>query len=124
LIAHYRALGKRYEIDDEWMFWYPLSTLHQTPWEAPSPKGYYDDTPIWLNPDGSRIRLDIAQASSEWYRPGYTGNAVGLAQQLFDRALTGATRNRIETAQNDTTNWSAKNDALTILLSSPEFQRR
>ena len=50
-IAQYRALGARYSLDNGWVFSEPLYALRQMAWEAPSPKGYSDDTLTWLNPD-------------------------------------------------------------------------
>jgi uncharacterized protein (DUF1800 family) len=86
-------------------------------WEAPSPKGWSDDSLTWLNPDAMRVRLDIAQFSSWWYKPDYQQNVVALAKSLFDSALSGETRTRLQSA-------GSPNDALTLLFASPEFQRR
>ena len=122
-IAQYRALGERYSLDDGWMLTEPLYALRQMPWEAPSPKGYSDDTLTWLNPDAMRVRLDVAQFTSWAYKREYTGNAVVLARNLFNRALSTQTSNRIAAAQAPG-EYDSKNNALTILLSCPEFQRR
>jgi uncharacterized protein (DUF1800 family) len=87
-------------------------------WESPSPEGYSDDTLKWLNPDAMRIRLDVAQWTN-WVTVGgsYQGDVPRLAKSLYDTALSRATRERIDGIGN-------KNNALTILFSSPEFQRR
>ena len=116
-VAQYRALGVRYQPDDTWAFSELLYALNQMAWESPSPEGYSDDTPTWLNPDAMRIRLDIAQFSSWYYVPNNNRNVVALANSLFGAALSPQTRNRI-------TNAEYNNAALTILFSSPEFQRR
>ena len=122
-IAQYRALGERYELSDGWVFSEPLYALRQMAWEAPSPKGYSDETPTWLNPDAMRVRLDLAQFASWAFKRDYTGNVVTLATKLFDRALSSETRTRIAAAQAPG-EYDSKNNALTILLSCPEFQRR
>ena len=122
-IAQYRALGERYTLDDGWMLTEPLLALRQMPWEAPSPKGYSDDTLTWLNPDAMRVRLDVAKFTSWAYKRDYTGNVVVLGRKLFDRALSPDTSSRIAAAQAPAA-WDSKNNALTILLSCPEFQRR
>jgi uncharacterized protein (DUF1800 family) len=116
-IAQFRALGVRYANDSTWAFSAPLDALYQMMWESPSPEGYSDDTFTWLNPDAMRIRLDVAQFASREYAGGYKRDVGKLAQSLFDSALSSATRERINGIGDN-------NDALTILFSSPEFQRR
>jgi uncharacterized protein (DUF1800 family) len=85
-------------------------------WECPSPEGYADETPEWLNPDAMRIRLDVAQLVNYMIaRDGQT-DVVQIANNLFDAALSHATRQRLAGV--------GAIDGLTILFSSPEFQRR
>ena len=117
-VAQYRALGRRYEDDDSiWEFTEPLRALNNTPWESPSPEGYADETLKWLSPDAMRIRLDVAQYRN-WATVGtYNGNVIRLADRIFGKALSRQTRERLGGIGND-------NNALTILFSSPEFQRR
>jgi uncharacterized protein (DUF1800 family) len=118
LIAQYRALGTRFADDNPWALSGPLNALHQMQWESPSPQGYSDDTLKWLNPDAMRIRLNVAQFTN-WVTVGggYQGDVVRLANSLYGAALSRATRERIDGIGNN-------NNALTILFSSPEFQRR
>jgi uncharacterized protein (DUF1800 family) len=117
VVAQYRALRARYENDDIWAFSEPLNALHQMAWECPTPDGYADETPKWLNPDAMRLRLDIAQFSN-WVAVGnYEGNVLVLADRLFDAALSKQTRDRLR-------GLDYANDALTILFTCPEFQRR
>jgi uncharacterized protein (DUF1800 family) len=116
-VAQYRALGVRYRNDQTWAFSEPLQALHQMQWEPPSPEGHSDETPAWLNPDAMRIRLDLAQFASQAFAPDSKRNVPVLANRLFDTALSQATRDRLAAA-------GSSNDALTILFSSPEFQRR
>jgi uncharacterized protein (DUF1800 family) len=116
-IAQYRALGVRYRNDQTWALSEPLHALHQMQWEPPSPEGHSDETLAWLNPDAMRIRLDLAQFASWAFAPNTKRNVPYLASRLFDTALSQATRDRLASVGNS-------NDALTILFSSPEFQRR
>jgi uncharacterized protein (DUF1800 family) len=116
-VAQYRALGARYQDDEPWAFSEPLNALRQMQWQSPSPEGYSDDTLTWLNPDAMRIRLDVAQFNNWACIETYRGNVVQLATQLFDSTLSRQTRERIAGA-------GSNNNALTILFSSPEFQRR
>jgi uncharacterized protein (DUF1800 family) len=116
-VAQYRALGRRYKDDQIWSFSEPLKALGHMQWESPSPEGYADDTPKWLSPDAMRLRLDTAQYRN-WSTVGnYEGNVVRLADRLFNTALSRETRERIGGIGNN-------NNALTILFTSPEFQRR
>jgi uncharacterized protein (DUF1800 family) len=116
-IAQYRALGTRHQGDEFWAFSETLSALNQMLWECPSPEGYSDDSWSWLDPDGMTIRLDTAQLSAWVYGQRFSGNPAALAWNLFDVCLSVATRERIAAA-------GSKEGALTILFSSPEFQRR
>jgi uncharacterized protein (DUF1800 family) len=116
-IAQYRGLGHRYRDKDSWIFSEPLNALHQMTWESPSPEGYADETPKWLNPDAMRIRLDVAQLVNQALGNDIHGSVGALADDLFGAALSSATKQRIHAADD-------KIDALTILFSCPEFQRR
>jgi uncharacterized protein (DUF1800 family) len=116
-VAQYRALGLRYKNNELGALYEPLYALNQMAWESPSPEGYSDDTPTWLNPDAMRIRLDVAQFASWYLVPNTNRNVPALAERLFGGALSPQTRNRLANIGNS-------NDALVILFSSPEFQRR
>jgi uncharacterized protein (DUF1800 family) len=116
-IAQFRALGVRYSGDEYWTLYSTLYALNQMVWESPSPEGYSDDTPHWLDPDGMTIRLDTAQLSAWVYGDRYNGGIPALALSLFDRMLSPETRERIAGIGDRT-------GAITILFSSPEFQRR
>jgi uncharacterized protein (DUF1800 family) len=115
-VAQYRGLGHRYKDDETWVLSEPLRALNQMAWECPSPEGYADETLEWLNPDAMRIRLDVAQLVNYMIaRDGQT-DVVQIANNLFDAALSHATRQRLAGV--------GAIDGLTILFSSPEFQRR
>jgi uncharacterized protein (DUF1800 family) len=116
-IAQFRALGLRYKSDQYWAFSEPLRALNQLVWECPSPEGYSDDTLHWLDPDGMTIRLDTALLAGRVYGERYRGNASKLAKSIFGAAMSSETRERIGGAGD-------KPYALTVLFSSPEFQRR
>jgi uncharacterized protein (DUF1800 family) len=116
-IAQYRALGRRYKNTDPWLLSEPLYALNQMLWEARSPEGYSDETPTWLNPDAMRLRTNIAQVVSWELAPHSRRNVPVLADSLFGSELSPATRSRLVSAD-------GSNEALVILFSSPEFQRR
>jgi uncharacterized protein (DUF1800 family) len=116
-LAKYRALGVRYKNSEPWVLEEPLYALNQMQWAARSPEGYSDETPTWLNPDAIRVRTNIAQFISWHLVPNTKRNVPVLADSLFGSALSPATRSRLVSAPNS-------NEALIVLFSSPEFQRR
>ena len=116
-IAQFRAIGTRYKADDYWALSATLDALHQSTWECGTPEGYPDETAYWLDPDGMTIRLDTALLSAWVYGPLPGRRPASLATSLFDRALSPDTRERVAGAGD-------LPYALTILFSSPEFQRR
>ena len=63
------------------------------------------------------IRLDTALLSADLYGDRFKGSPAALGVSIFDRALSAETRERIAGAGDE-------RYALTILFSSPEFQRR
>jgi uncharacterized protein (DUF1800 family) len=116
-IAQYRALGTRYLTDEYWALSETLRALHHMIWEAPSPEGYSDEAAYWLDPDGMTIRLDTAQLSARVYGSRLKGSTPQLANNLYGKSLSRATRERIAGSGD-------VNRELTILFCSPEFQRR
>jgi uncharacterized protein (DUF1800 family) len=116
-IAQYRALGRRYKNSEPWALSEPLYALHNMAWEPPSPEGFSDETPDWLNPDALRIRLDVAQFHVWHIAAGVKRDPVALADNLFQSALSQETRARLAKAY-------SHDEALIILFTCPEFQRR
>ena len=118
-IAQFRALGYRYTRGR--ILGASEHALGVAPIAVGMPrrrKGYSDDTPDWLNPDGMTLRLDTALRSAGSTASASRATPVALGDELFDRALSAATRERIAGAGDDDATRS------TILFSSPEFQRR
>ncbi len=117
-IAHLRALNLRYRDDDYWwVFAGPMYAMNNMVWECPTPEGYADESLRWLDPDGMTLRLDTAQAIGWSYGRRYRGNVAKLANALYDSALSPETRQRVAQA-------GSKYSAITMLICSPEFQRR
>ncbi len=94
-----------------------LLALHQMVWECPSPEGYSDDTLHWLDPDGMTIRLDTAQLSRLGLWRALHRQRGGAGEQALRQ---GALRRDARAHRRI----GDKTSALTILFSSPEFQRR
>jgi uncharacterized protein (DUF1800 family) len=91
------------------------SFLGQPVWSAPGPNGWSDRAPDWAAPEAMLRRVDW----SHWLASRAAGSrrAVELAEATLGPLLRDATKDAIGRA-------GSNRDALTLLLSSPEFQRR
>src|ERR1700749_937456 len=92
-----------------------LNLLGQPLWSPAGPNGFPDSNAAWAAPEGMKLRLDIAaQVSSR------LPDAVN-PRELLDLAAADAasddTRRTIERAE-------SRQQAMALLLMSPEFQRR
>lgn len=94
-----------------------IRALNHSPWQHPQPDGYPDETAAWLNADGMRVRGEAAQLFVSRMTASMTRAPDVLARDLFDDALSAASRAAIAGAP-------TRNDAMTVLLMTPEFQRR
>lgn len=91
-----------------------MHLLGQQPYTAPSPQGWSDDSKAWLAPDSIRTRLEFANLLSQkvgGVRP------VERAKGVLGSLLTEETQTTIERAE-------TAEQALALLLMSPDFQRR
>ena len=82
-------------------------------WRPPAPKGFSDDSAVWL--DGLSQRLDVANQMARRIAAGADPKAV-FEDALAPVAST-ETRQAITRAE-------SRPQALALLLMSPEFQRR
>ena len=91
-----------------------MHLLGQQPFMAPSPQGWPDDSKAWLAPDAIRTRLEFANLLAQ-----KAGGArpVERAKAVLGTLLTEETRTTLERAE-------TTEQALALLLMSPEFQRR
>ncbi|MEM6929784.1 MAG: DUF1800 domain-containing protein [Myxococcota bacterium] len=87
--------------------------LGQLPYEAPSPQGWPDRAEDWLGPEALLTRLDWIEQVGESAR---RIDAMALAEQLVGPVMRPATRTALAAAEGPR--------QLTLLLASPEFQRR
>jgi uncharacterized protein (DUF1800 family) len=93
-----------------------LNGLGQKPFSAPSPKGWAEDAQAWASPDGVVKRMGWAEAFSAKVTPA-DAQPMQIAQNTLGARLTPATATAISHAESRT-------EAFSILLMSPEFQRR
>jgi uncharacterized protein (DUF1800 family) len=92
-----------------------MTTLGQRPYSAPSPKGWPEEAEAWCAPDAVIKRMawseDFAQKSVGDRDPKV------LAQNALGARLTPAVATAVGRAE-------TRSEGLSILLMSPEFQRR
>jgi uncharacterized protein (DUF1800 family) len=93
-----------------------LNSLGQKPFSAPSPKGWAEDAQSWASPDGVVKRMDWAEGFSARVTAA-DAQPMQIAQNTLGARLTPATATAIGRAESRT-------EAFSILLMSPEFQRR
>jgi uncharacterized protein (DUF1800 family) len=112
LIAVCRATGFKPEAGpvQHWM-----NVMGQPVWAPPSPKGFPDAAATWMAPDAIRARLDWAMTFGQ--RLGGRLDAVSLGEDVFGALLTDETKTALRRAE-------SRQQALALLIMSPEFQRR
>ena len=93
-----------------------LTSLGQKPFSAPSPKGWSEDAADWASPDGIVKRMGWAEAFSARV-VATDAQPMQIARNTLGARLTPATATAIGRAESRT-------EAFSILLMSPEFQRR
>ncbi len=92
-----------------------LNALGQPLWAPAGPNGFPDSNAAWAAPEGMKLRLDIsAQVAS---RLGESIDPRDLLELVVADASSVETRRTIERAE-------TRQQALALLLMSPEFQRR
>ena len=113
LIASTRLIGRAPE--DPGRINGGAAILGQPIWQPPGPNGFPDKAATWASAEGVKLRLDIASELAR--RLGDAMNAVDMAEIAFGGAISNDTRQTIGRAE-------SKQQALALLLMSPEFQRR
>jgi uncharacterized protein (DUF1800 family) len=93
-----------------------LTQLGQQPFSAPSPKGWSEDATDWASADGVVKRMGWAEAFAA-RNASPTAEPMQVAQNTLGAQLTPATATAIGRAE-------SRPEAFSILLMSPEFQRR
>jgi uncharacterized protein (DUF1800 family) len=93
----------------------PLSLLGQPLWTPAGPNGFADTNAAWASPEGMKLRLDVASQIS--LRIADTVDARELLDVVAGQAASAETRQTVERAE-------SRQQALALLLMSPEFQRR
>jgi uncharacterized protein (DUF1800 family) len=113
LVATGRLLGRIPE--DPGRYLGSLNLLGQPLWSPSGPNGFPDTNAAWAAPEGMKLRLDIsAQVAS---RLADSIDPRDLLELVAADAASPETRRTIEHAE-------SRQQALALLLMSPEFQRR
>ena len=113
LIASGRLLGRIPE--DPGRYLGGLNVLGQPLWSPAGPNGFPDTNAAWAAPEGMKLRLDIAAQVAS--RLADNIDPRDLLELVAADAASPDTRNTIERAE-------TRQQALALLLMSPEFQRR
>jgi uncharacterized protein (DUF1800 family) len=113
LVATGRLLGQ--VPDEPSRYLGGLNVLGQPLWTPPGPNGFPDTNAAWAAPEGMKLRLDIAAQVAS--RLGDNVDPRDLLELVAADASSQETRHTIERAE-------SRQQALALLLMSPEFQRR
>lgn len=89
--------------------------FNQMPFEAPSPAGWADEAGYWIGPEAMTRRIEWAQLVAS--RASRRIDVGALAGDVLGPVLSSPTRTEISRAPDPVA-------GLTLLLTSPEFQRR
>jgi uncharacterized protein (DUF1800 family) len=115
VVAIGRLVGRGRAPEDPSRYLGGLNLLGQPLWSPAGPNGFPDSNAAWAAPEGMKLRLDIsAQVAS---RIGENVDPRELLELVAADAASTETRRTIERAE-------SRQQALALLLMSPEFQRR
>jgi uncharacterized protein (DUF1800 family) len=92
-----------------------LNTLGQPLWAPAGPNGFPDTNAAWAAPEGIKLRLDLSAQIASRLADGV--DPRDLLELVAADAASSETRRTIERAE-------SRQQALALLLMSPEFQRR
>jgi uncharacterized protein (DUF1800 family) len=113
LVASGRLMARVPE--DPGLYLNGLNVLGQPLWSPSGPNGFADTNAAWAAPEGMKLRLDIAAQIAS--RLGDSIDPRDLLELVVADAASSDTRRTIERAE-------SRQQALALLLMSPEFQRR
>jgi uncharacterized protein (DUF1800 family) len=92
-----------------------LNVLGQPLWSPAGPNGFPDSNAVWAAPEGMKLRLDISAQTASRLADGI--DPRDLLELVAADAASMETRRTVERAE-------SRQQALALLLMSPEFQRR
>lgn len=92
-----------------------LNLLGQPLWSPAGPNGFADTNDVWASPEGMKLRLDLAAQLGAQVADAFEPRE--LIEVIAGDAASKETRETIERAE-------SRQQAMALLLMSPEFQRR
>ncbi|MBR0656062.1 DUF1800 domain-containing protein [Plastoroseomonas arctica] len=92
-----------------------MARLGQPLWQVPAPDGWPDTAPAWTGPEAMLRRVEWAHAVAG--RSAGGADPAALAEQVMGPLANPTTLREMSRA-------GSRRDALTLLFTSPEFQRR
>ncbi len=92
-----------------------MNTLGEPLWTPAGPNGFPDTVAAWAAPEGMKLRLDLSSQLAS--RLGDRFDAVELLDTIAGEAAAPETRQTLARAE-------TRQQAMALLLMSPEFQRR
>jgi len=101
--------------DDPGRYLAGLNALGQPLWSPAGPNGFADTNAAWAAPEGMKLRLDISAQIASRLPPNI--DPRDLMELALADAVSPETRQTIEHAE-------SRQQAMALLLMSPEFQRR
>ena len=101
--------------EDPGLYLNGLNVLGQPLWTPAGPNGFPDSNAAWAAPEGMKLRLDMSSQVAS--RIGNNIDPRDLLELAAADAASAETRRTIERAE-------SRQQALALLLMSPEFQRR
>ncbi|MBR0936330.1 DUF1800 domain-containing protein [Bradyrhizobium jicamae] len=113
LVASGRLLARNPE--DPGRYLNGLNVLGQPLWSPAGPNGFPDTSAAWASPEGLKLRLDISAQVASQLADRFDPRE--LLELVAADAASPETRRTIERAE-------SRQQALALLLMSPEFQRR
>jgi uncharacterized protein (DUF1800 family) len=92
-----------------------LNALGQPLWQPSGPNGFPDTVAAWAAPEAMKLRLDVAFAAAGRVRD--IGHPISVLDSAIGLAASSETREAVSRAE-------TRQQALTLVFMSPEFQRR
>ncbi len=92
-----------------------LNLLGMPLWQPGGPNGFSDDAAAWVSPEGMKTRLELAAQFARQTKD--APNPAALLDDILGPGVSAPTREAVTRAE-------SREQAVALLLMSPEFQRR
>jgi uncharacterized protein (DUF1800 family) len=113
VVASYRALNR--PAADPGPALGAMNLLGAPLWQPSGPNGFADETSAWASPEGMKMRVELAAQFGRQVKDGPSPN--NLLEAVLGPGVSTQTRETVMRAE-------SRDQAVALLLMSPEFQRR